>query len=293
MNKFVVFCLALPIFLAAASGVRAQGDILTVRPQSSTDNICAFNVTVSNHNTAQKNIDEIKFDIVSTNPDVTFYDFASPTHWTYTFDGNSVGIDVTSDNGGIAPNLTVSNFIFSYSGGNDQFDNPVTINWTTRNSGTDISTGTFQTTCTQFQQYDKLDTCTIIPSTSGADPCFTFTMVNRNLQGTFPQQSSSTIWNVAFQLLNINGGTLRPSKIIPAQGWVFDSATTYTAYFHTDNSPIDPGSAVGGWKICLRSNPNVTKCSFVWFAADDANALIDRDTVRNINSTATGSPIDA
>ena len=193
MKKFLVFCLTLPLFLANISSVCAQGDIVTVKASNFNGNTCAFNVTVSNHNSAGKNIDEIKLDITSLTPSVSFYDFTIPLHWNSTISGNQLEADGISDNGGIAPNGTVGGFIFSYSGGNDQLDNPVTISWTTRSSGADVSTGTMQTICTQFQQYLTLDTCTVIPSQSGADPCFTFTMINRNNQGL---NSNATIWNV-------------------------------------------------------------------------------------------------
>ncbi len=286
MKKFVVCCLVFFSIFATISSVHAQGDVVTVQPQHNSFNPCGFILTIGNHNTALKSIDEIVLTITSTTG-ANFTDFSPlPTHWSL---GTLTGTvaSATADNGGIAPGATLGGFVIAY---DIQYNTPVTIDWKTRSAGVDVSSGTIQPICTQYQGFKKIDTATVITSVSGADPCFTFTVVNRNDQGG---GNGSAIWHVSFELQSITGGTLRPSKITPASGWILDSATTYVAYFHTDNTPINSGAAVGGWQVCLRGNPNSTKYNFVWVAYDDQNSLIDRDTLFNISNTATGSQAEA
>ena len=290
MKKFVVFCLALPIILAGISKVHAQGDVVTLVPKHDVFDPCTFVLSVSNHNAAGKNIDEIKIEITTANGTI-FSGFTGPTHWTGSITGNDLIGDASSDNVGITPGTTQGGFVFSYfNNGSDEYNNPVDITWTTRNSGTDLSTGSIQPICTPFQSFAKNDTATVITSQSGCDPCFIFTLINRNLQNG----SSIQIWHAAFQLENPAGGTMRPSKITAPQDWVLDSVTALTSYFHTDVNPLDQQTnpAVGGFQMCLRGNPNVKKFNFVWIASNDQNTLIDRDTIFNISNTATCSAIE-
>jgi len=98
---------------------------------------------------------------------------------------------------------------------------------------------------------------------------------------------------LAFQLLRPTDGTLRPSKISPAIGWVLDSVTTYTAYFHTDGSPLNTNNTASPFTICLRGNQNSTAFSFVWSAYNELGIFYDRDTVRDVPNTVTGAPTDA
>lgn len=292
MKKSVVCCFILAAFFAGISSLYAQGDIVTVQPQHSTNNPCGFVLTITNQNNAAKAIDEIKLEITNGNGTI-FQAFSPlPAHWTLASQSDAT-VDATSDNGGIKPGETLSGFVFAY---DIQYNTPVTIKWTTRSSGSgDISTGTIEPICTEFQGYHKMDVVTYIASQSGADPCFTFTISNQNQQGTQPPYTVRPIWHVAFQLENVNGGTMRPSKISPPAGgdWILDSVTTYTAYFHTDNAGLQQTNDVkGGFNVCLRGNPNTSKYNFVWSAYDDQNFLIDRDTIFNISNTATASAIE-
>ena len=287
MKKLISFCLALPLFFVGVLSLHAQGDIVTYKPQHGSQSTCAFNLTITNKNTDGKFIDEIKLVITDLSGN-DFDQFILPIHWTLANQTSTPPtVDATADNGGIAPNQSMSGFIFSYLGASPLYDVPTTITWTTRSGGADVSTGTIQPVCTQYQSFDKIDTATVIPSTNGGDPCFTFTIINRNLQqGTY----NIPIWNVAISLQSTSAGTLRPSKVTPAQGWILDSVTTYTAYFHTENTPIDDQNpAVGGFMVCLRGNTQVNKFNFVWSAFDQQNAFIDRDTIFNISNTATSS----
>jgi hypothetical protein len=290
MKKFVVPCIAILAVLAGISKVHAQGDIVTVKPQHDVSDPCAFIVTVSNHNSEAKNIDEIKLEITTLNGTI-YSGFTGPTHWTGSITGSDLIADATSDNGGITPGASLGGFVFSYfNDGTAEYNNPVSITWTTINSGSTLSTGTIAPICTPFQNYTTNDTATVIPTQSGCDPCFIFTLIDRNSQNG----ASLQIWHAAFQLQNVAGGTMRPSKISAPQDWVLDSVTALTAYFHTDVNPLDQqvNPAVGGFKVCLRGSPNVTKFNFVWMASNDQNTLIDRDTIFNISNTATCSTIE-
>ncbi len=281
MKKIIVFCLMLPIILVCVSSAHAQVDVVTVKPVHNTTSQCVFNVTFTNHNAAGKNIDGIRLRL--TNTTFNYQDFKTPAHWSGTIDGTSTEASATSDNGGIIPNASQGGFLIDYIGGN--FDDRAQISWVALNSGVGIDSGTFETICTQFQEYSAIDSAYIITEQSGADPCFNFTVINKNLQGN----QSIPIYFVAFKLNNPTGGTLRPSKVTPAADWFLDSVTTYTAYFHTDNNPILPGKAIGGWKVCLRANTTVSKFDFVWFAYDQQDAFIDRDTIFNTSNTATAA----
>ena len=158
MKKFVVFCLALPLLFAGVSSVHAQCDSVKVYPQHDDQNSsCGFNLFVSNHNSAGKNIDEIKLEITSGNG-IIFDQLVTPnTHWTVPSTTDLV-VNTIADNTGIAPGATLGGFIFSYV--DNQFDDPVSITWTTRNSGADICSGTITTICTQFQSFKQIDTAT-------------------------------------------------------------------------------------------------------------------------------------
>ncbi|MFI5264036.1 MAG: T9SS type A sorting domain-containing protein [Candidatus Kapaibacterium sp.] len=287
MKKFFIFCSVLPLFFASISTVYGQHDLLTVKPDNTHGDQCGFVMTITNHNAQAKNIDEVVLDITSTNGNPVFIDVPVISHWTPNFTDSHA--DMTSDNGGISPNTSFTGLVFAYTIDADKIEPPisVSINWTTKSSGEALDSGTISPICTAFQSFTELDTATAIPSQSGGDPCFTFTMRNRN------QPNGFSIYNVSFQLENTNGGSMRPSKITPATGWVLDSASLYTAYYHTDNNPILPNTSVGGWEVCLRANPAVNKFNMVWSAFDAGNSFIDRDTIFNISNTATSSATES
>jgi hypothetical protein len=287
MKKFFIFCSVLPLFFISVSTGYAQHDLLTITPDNAHGDQCGFVMSITNHNAQAKNIDEVLLTITSTNGAPAFIDIPVFSHWSSNF--TDLQADLTSDNGGISPNSTLTGLVFAYTINANDIEPPisVTINWTTKNSGQGLDSGTISPICTSFQSFTELDTATTIPSQNGADPCFTFTMRNRN------QPNQFSIYNVSFQLENSNGGSMRPSKITPATGWVLDSVTLYTAYYHTDNNPILPNSSVGGWEVCLRANPAVNKFNMVWSAYDAGNSFIDRDTIFNISNIATGSTTEA
>src|SRR6185312_6079990 len=96
--------------------------------------------------------------------------------------------------------------------------------------------GSWTVSCTLFQSYTKLDTVSVVTSTSGTDPCFNFTVTNRN-------SPFANIGAISFQLQDPSAGTIRPSKVSAPQGWHLDSVTSSSAFFHaTSNTTlIEPG----------------------------------------------------
>lgn len=291
MNSKIVSCFGLIalLFLSSfgASSVLAQSDEIVVTPNRGSSDICGFKIAVKNKNAALTPIDELKLEITSLNGTV-FTDAAAPfkpAQWTsaYTDLVDSFFAVVNP----IAPGATLGGFGFAYTNnGTAEFDNPVSITWTTLNQGNVISTGTINPICVSFQYFNKYDTVVSSSSMNGTDPCFNFTAINRN-------DLSADIYYLRFQLLSLNSGTLRPSKITPPAGWTLDSVNAYNAYFHTDQNPVVPGSPVSPFAICLRANTTVTKHNFAWHAFDQQHYLIDRDTLMNLPGTATGAPDNA
>jgi hypothetical protein len=277
-----LFILTVAALLSVANILKAQ-DIVTVAPQSGDPNFpCAFNFTFSNHNSANKNIDGVLFQVIA-GQNILIDQLRLPIHWSVGVDQTDTSVDATSDNGGILPGASMSGFLLDYVDNN--YETPVTIKWTALNGGVEIDNGIVQTLCTQYQSYNKLDTASVVPTQSGTDPCFKFTLINRNQEG--PQ--SLPIKYIAFKLAN-NAGTMRPSKIAAPAGWVVDSVTALSAYFHTDNQVTQPGGAAGPFTVCLRASTLVTSFSFVLSTWDDQHTFIDRDTIFNIANNATGAP---
>ncbi|HJW29679.1 MAG TPA: hypothetical protein VJ508_10635, partial [Saprospiraceae bacterium] len=165
------------------------------------------------------------------------------------------------------------------------YDKPVTVNWTTLNGTQTVSTGSLSFICTPFQSLN-IDTVTVVPSVINNDPYFDFRVFNRN-------DFQIPISRFVTQLQTIGGGTMRPSKITAPAGWQLDSVTALYAYFRTTTSPIAGGDNLSGFKVCLRGNPAVNKFTFNWFTYEEGDALLGRDTIRNISVTFSGSASEA
>ncbi|MEP7235738.1 MAG: T9SS type A sorting domain-containing protein, partial [Ignavibacteriota bacterium] len=285
MKKLLKLFFVLPFLIASVSTTKAQHDLVTMKTDNTHGDQCGFTMTIVNKNAAAKNVDEIQLSITSTNGAPAFINIPTFAHWNATF--TDLDADILADNGGIAPNASLSGLGFAYTIDGDKVEPPipVSVGWRTLNAGTPLDSGVLYPVCTLYQSYTQLDQVDVSPSQSGGDPCFTFNMHNKNSQ-------LLDIYNVGFRLQNQVAGTLRPSKIIPAKDWILDSVTTYKAYFHTVTNPIPTGGVIGGWQVCLRANPAVKKFNFVWTAYDQANSLIDRDTVFDVANTATSSATD-
>ena len=272
-----------------ASSVLAQNDEIVVTPNRGSSDACGFNVTVKNKNGSQKSIDLVKFEITSLDG-TAFTDAAfpfKPAQWSGGYDGNGIVDSFVAVVNPIAPGATLSGFRFAYyNNGTLEYDNPVSITWTTMNQGQEISTGTIAPICLTFQSFSTYDTAISNSSMNGTDPCFNITMFDRNAR-------RADIYYVKFQLLSTASGTFRPSKVTPPTGWVVDSISAFFVYFHSAQDPILAGSNVSPFILCLRANSATTKHNFVWSAYDQEHTLIDRDTMTNLPGTATGAADNA
>lgn len=267
---FVVIVLAL-----AASEGYSQKDSIQVRAKNSGID-CEYFITVKNRNAAQKAIDQVIFKIVSGDG-VIFSTISQPANWNLPlFDPDQLTDTIQSGDisAFIQPGKDLAGFDFGLL--NSPYDKPVAIAYETWSQGSMISSGTINPICTPFQSYAKLDTVTVFTQLNGPDPCFNFTVFDRNTS------LSPDIYNMKFQLLTSSSGTLRPSKITAPNGWVVDSVSAFAVYFRTVDNPITSDQSLGGFQVCLRGNPAATKHDFAWEAADREHALIDRDTIRNI-----------
>jgi hypothetical protein len=287
MKNLHKFLLAF-LFVAALFSMSRAQDVVSVNPVHDPNYPCAFNLTFTNHNIALKNIDGVSFELISGNG-IQFDQLRLPAQWSNGVDLTpEVKLTATANNAGIAPNGSLSGFLLDYI--DNFYETPVVIKWVAFNGLTPLDSGTVQTICTQYQSYSKIDTATSVQSVSGCDPCFTFSVINRNLQGG----QTLSIKGISFELITLTAGTMRPSKITAPTGWTVDSVTKYRAYFHTENNILGPGDPpASGFKVCLRGNPSATKFSFVWRTYDEAGSFIDRDTMRDIPNTVGCATADA
>ncbi|HET9137296.1 MAG TPA: T9SS type A sorting domain-containing protein [Candidatus Kapabacteria bacterium] len=267
---------ALFVLVLAATEAYSQKDSVEVRPKRSGID-CDFSVTVKNRNGAQKAIDEVVFKVNSTDG-VFFSTTTNPAKWNppqYDPDFITDTIYAQEISAFIQPGKDLAGFDFAYTA-NSLYDKPTQILYETWSAGSLVSSGVINPVCTAFQSWSQIDTVTVFTQLSGPDPCFNFTLQNRN------SFQPPDIYTVRIQLLTTSSGTFRPSTIKPPTGWVVDSVTAYNVYFRTVDNPILSENSLGGFQACLRGNPAATKHDFVWEAYDREHAPIDRDTLRNI-----------
>lgn len=282
--RAIIF-LSIVLSALGVGSLYAQSDTIVISPAHGTSDPCGFHMTVKNRNSANAAIFKIKLELLSADgtgfgdPAVPYV----PTGWVAGLDQNSTVIDsFQAQVNGIAPGATLSGFKFAYfNDGTHEYDAPKTIKWTTYdNADNQLSTGQIAPTCVPFQFFSTYDTATVFTDLSGCDPMFHFTVGNRN-------DLARPIGYMRFQLVTPTSGTLRPAKCTAPSDWVLDSVTAYSAYYHTDNNAIETGNGKGIFNVGLRGNTNVTKHSFAWWASDDQNFFIDRDTIFNIPIQAT------
>ncbi len=275
---FILFVLAL-----CTESVFAQRDTVEVKVNNKTGGQCCWNVIVKNRNTQSKAIDEIQFQIQTLDGTI-FEDVGNVTQWTANF--QDLDASYVAQVNPIAPGATKSDFLICLGITATSFDKPINVKWVTINSTTPIDSGLLQLICTPTQGYVN-DSVSVVTSLSGTDPCFTFTVFAKNEYGI-------PISRFAAKLVTPDGGVIRPSKVTPPAGWVLDSVVytvpLSTAYFRASspNDYIFSGDNKGGFKVCLRGNPQVTSFNFAWFTYDDGNVLVSRDTVRDAKITFTG-----
>lgn len=277
MKKHLLFLLILTLF---AGSTFAAKDSLEIKPNR--DGLCCWTLTVKNRNNQSKAIDEIRFQI-TTSDGTVFEDLKNVAQWTENiFD---VTASYVAEVNPIAAGATKSDFGICL--GVSKTDQPINVKWVTYNSLAPIDSGTLQFICSPTQSY-RNDSVSVVPSVVNNDPHFNFTLYNKN-------EFAIPIARFAAQLVTPAAGTMRPSKITPPSGWKLDSVTGTTAYF-SSNSPSDYlnyDEQKSDYKITLRGNPSVKQFSFAWFTYDDGGALISRDTIRNIPANFTGFASDA
>lgn len=282
--------LVIVLSLGSSAPLRAQTDTIVISPNRASTDPCGFRMTVKNRNAAGAAIFKVRLELLSG--DGTLFTDAQapvvPTGWVTGYDETSLIDTFQAQNNGIAAGATLSGFKFAYyNDGTHEYDNAKKIRWTTYdNSGAEITSGEFSPVCVPFQYFATYDTATVYTDLSGCDPLFHFTVGNRN-------DLARPIGFLQFQLTSLTSGTIRPSKCSPANGWILDSVNAYSAYFHSDNDPIEAGTGKGAFTVALRANPNITKHNFAYWVSDDQDFLIDRDTIMNIPIQATCSNSDA
>lgn len=258
----------------------AAKDTLEIKPN--TDGLCCWTLTVKNRNNQSKAIDEIRFQITSADGTV-FEDLKNIAQWaenisdvTASYVAEVSPIPAGGQKGDFGICLGVS-----------KQDVPINMKWVTYNSLSPIDSGTIQFICSPTQSY-RNDSVSVVPSVVSNDPVFNFTLYNKN-------DFAIPISRFATQMVTQSGGTMRPSKISPPQGWKLDSVTNSYAYFsaQTQSDYLFYNEIKAGFKVTLRGNPSINKFSFAWFTYDDGGALISRDTIRNIPITFTGFAPDA
>jgi hypothetical protein len=274
--------------IVPVTDVCAQSDSLVITVERGQNDACGFYVTVKNRNTLNMTIDAIAFQMKTADATV----FYLPSNQPYAPNGwiNNISIDNLNDTivgqaNLIAPGKDLGGFKLNYlNDGTQEYDRPKTIDWETLNSGNVISSGTITLICTPYQSYTSYDTASQYSQLNNCDPCFFFTVQNRN-------SNAAQIQHLRFQLIS-QSGFMRPSKCVPPPFWSIDSVTATSAYFGTDVNTIDAGGSKGVFQVCLRANQTVPKHSFTWWALDQQGADIDRDTIANIPLQACGAASD-
>lgn len=269
MKKLVVLLFFSLIGLSAAW---SQTDSIVIKPAKGLQ--CAWNVTVKNRNAARTSIDEIRFEITTANGSIWFPPTA-PTQWGGEILPGDLIVSFTAQVNLLTWNTDKSGFVLDMFVEAEDFDKPVNVKWTTLNGTQTVSTGNLTFICTPFQ-YGDIDTVTVVSSISNNNPCFDFTVFNKNAN-VYP------VSRLVFQLTNPTSGTIRPSRVTAPSGWELDSVNALSAYFSTSTDPIQFGDNLGGFDVCLRGNTAVNKFTFNWFSYEEGNALLGRDTLRDIS----------
>ncbi len=269
------------LFVMLGTG-RAQDVITLSHHYQQSDGTCCWDFSVKNANTQGQVINKIIVTLQGNDGTIFTSAGSKDATWNPTNPDDHTSSYVAGGSS-IAVGSTVSGFNFCLQMGIDA--SPEALSVTTYNNSTALSTSALSLVCTPYQSFNKLDTVTVVASQAGTDPCFRFKVTNRN-------DNFTAIDHMVFETLDPQEGYIRPSSVRAPSGWTLDSVTPNRVYFSTFNA-IDNGKSVDSFFICLFGNPNLTKYGWVWRAVS-GEALIDRDTIRNIAATAssssTGSP---
>lgn len=269
--------LLLLLFFTVTNLAHAQ-DAVQIKPLYGDPGGFSWTLSATNGNSQSLPVNQIELKL--ENPGVTTFspDGAMPSSWQLDLDPNGTTLTYsTTTSASIGTGKTLGGFKFSLLVDPADYNKPITVDWVTRNNSTPLGSGSFTLIPTDLQLLTKLDTVTVDTAHNGSDPCFMFTVFNRN-------SSQFAINHVAFQLLTQNAGSIRPSSVQAPAGWVIDSITPTVAYFGTTGSGIGSTKSLGGFKVCIRANPAINKFTWVWNAYE-VQAPIDRDTIRNVSIT--------
>jgi hypothetical protein len=274
INRLVLLLLLLA-WAALPRFANAQ-DQVTVKTDPYGGGVACWDLTVRNNNQpGHLPINRVLLKVSASA--ATFAEGAlGPTNWNVTQGTDSIlyvsgGASITYPN-------SLSGFSFCLD--NPVYDQPVLVQWTTMSNASVVTTGSITIIPTTFQTLVVLDTVTATSSIVNNDPCFNFTVFNRN-------SITAGIDAMSFELQGITAGTIRPGSVPAPSGWVYDSSTINRVYFHSGlGSSIDPGRSLSGFSICLRGNPAFSSFSWVWRASHEG-FLIDRDTVRSVAVSGT------
>ncbi len=286
MTRRLVALLALSplfIFLMLADVAFAQKDTIVLKPVANLGT-CCWEVSIKNRNVAGSSIDELQLSVTALDgTSIIDFSAAPGSQWTTNVVGN-LDANATANVSGIPAGGTKLIGTLCLDIPPSSLDKIVTMSWKTKSGVNDINTGTLDVVCTPTQGNTQ-DSFSVAPSLSGNDPCFNFTVYKKNSVGN--------VHRFIAKLITVGGGTMRPSKITPPNGWSLDSVNAFGAYFTAQFSNDLSDGSVSGFNVCLRGNPSISKFDFAVSTLDPQNIEISRDTLRNIPITFTGTTADA
>jgi hypothetical protein len=278
------------LFLLGSARPALADDNLTFKIDAA-DGTCCWSFSVTNGGPNAITEVQLTFTNIGT---ITFGTAMGPGVWgeaDYSSDFRSISYKLPGGGTPLQPGQTLSGFFFCHDGTSvNDIDKPVRITWKTLSLGVQQSTGVAEFICTDFQSLSKLDTVSVTSTKVGTDPVYNFTVMNRNKPAL---GEPFDIGKMVFEMITLGAGTVRPALAEAPAGWTLDSVTPTRAYFSTLQSPIEKNQNLSGFKVGLRSSANTTKVTWVWRALTLDGGSIDRDTLRNVTTTAeTGAPSD-